>query len=361
MKYEIKINHAEKSKIDEVDFNNLPFGKFFSDHMFIADYKDGGWKNFRIEPFHNLSLHPATSAFHYGQAIFEGLKAQKDSAGNALVFRPESNAKRFNLSAERMGMPSLPEGLFTQAIEEIVRIDHQWIPSGELSSLYIRPFMMAVDEYVGIKESDDYTFIIFTSPVGAYYSSPVKVFISEDYIRAFPGGVGFAKCAGNYGASLLPLRFAKQKGYDQVLWLDGIEKKYFQECGTMNVFFVINNILITPPLEGGTILDGVTRNSVIALARKQGYIVEERDISTDEFFRELALGHVQEAFGAGTAATIAPIIGIGFHDKYFELPAIETRVISTAVKKELFAIKSGEIADEFGWMLKIPIAVHQAD
>ncbi len=355
MKYEIKINLAEKSKISEVDFNNLPFGNFFSDHMFIADYKEGTWQNFRIEPFHNLSMHPATSAFHYGQSIFEGLKAQKDAEGNALVFRPDRNAKRFNISAERMGMPSLPEGLFIQAVEEIVRLDHEWIPNGELSSLYIRPFMMAVDEHVGIRESDNYTFIIFTSPVGAYYSAPVKVFISEDYIRAFPGGAGFAKCAGNYGASLLPLRFAKEKGYDQVLWLDGIEKKYFQECGTMNVFFVINNVLITPPLGAGTILDGVTRSSVMALAKKQGIPLEERDISTEEFFRELALGNVQEAFGAGTAATIAPIIGVGFHDQYFELPPIETRTFSVSIKKELFAIKSGEIADEFGWMLKIPV------
>ena len=355
MRHEIKINHAEKSKINEVDFNNLPFGKFFSDHMFIADYKDGAWQNFRIEPFHHLSLHPATSAFHYGQAIFEGLKAQKDKDGNALVFRPDANAKRFNISAERMGMPSLPDGLFTQAVEEIVRIDHQWIPSGELSSLYIRPFMMAVDEYVGIKESDTYTFIIFTSPVGAYYSAPVKVYISEDYIRAFPGGVGFAKCAGNYGASLLPLRLAKQKGYDQVLWLDGIEKKYLQECGTMNVFFVIDHILITPPLDEGTILDGVTRNSVIQIAKKQGVKVEERKISTAEFFAALAEGRVQEAFGAGTAATIAPIIGIGFEEKHFELPAVETREISAKIKQELFAIKSGEINDEFGWMMKIKI------
>lgn len=353
MKYEIGISRTTDSKINTVDFNNLPFGKIFSDHMFVADYKDGDWHDLRIVPFSHLSMHPATSTFHYGQAIFEGLKAQRNAAGDILVFRPDQNAERLNISAERMAMPAFPKDMFLKAIDELLKLDHQWVPENPESSLYIRPFMFATDEYVGIKESDTYKLIIFTSPVGAYYTAPVKVYISEDYIRAFPGGTGFAKCAGNYGATLYPLRLVKQMGYDQLLWLDGVHRKYIQESGTMNVFFIIDNVLITPDLDEGTILNGVTRDSVIKLAKKSGIKVEERKIDTDELFEAIESGRLQDAFGAGTAATIAQIIRIGFRDKTYELPAFETRHVSNSIKEELSKIKTGISPDEFNWLHKI--------
>ncbi len=356
MKHEIKVNKTNSSRINEVDFNNLQFGKEFSDHMFTAEYSNGVWSNFQIEPMRPIEFHPATSAFHYGQAIFEGLKAQKDKEGNILVFRPDMNAKRMDISAERMGMPALPEGLFIEAIDELLKIDSTWVPTNENASLYIRPFMIATDNYVGIRESENYKFIIFTCPVGAYYSAPVNVYVSEEYIRAFPGGVGFAKCAGNYAASLYPLRFAKQEGYDQILWLDGIEKKYFQECGTMNVFFIIDNILITPPLDEGTILAGITRDSVIILAKEMGIPVEERKISVAEFIQAHKENRVQDVFGAGTAATIVSINIIGYRDVKYQIPALETRTISTAIKNQLNQIKYGEVADNKHWMMKVKVA-----
>jgi branched-chain amino acid aminotransferase len=353
MNYPIRVEKTLQSKLSEVDFNNLPFGKIFSDHMFIADYKDGQWQDLRIEPFANLSLHPATSCFHYGQAIFEGLKAQRDSHGNILIFRPDQNAERINLTAERMAMPEVPKEMFLQAIDKLLSIDHQWVPSSSESSLYIRPFMIATDEYVGIKESDTYKFIIFTSPVGAYYSAPVKVFISEEFIRAFPGGTGFAKCAGNYAATLYPMHLVKKQGFDQLLWLDGVERKYLQESGTMNVFFQINNVLITPPLDEGTILNGVTRDSVITLARQMNVKVEERKITTDEIFAAIDKGELQDAFGAGTAATIAPIIQIGYRDKVYQLPPVEGRELSNTVKKTLSNIKMGILPDTYHWIRTI--------
>ncbi len=360
MKYEIKVNKTNSSRINEVDFNNLPFGKEFSDHMFTAEYSNGSWSNFKIEPMRPIEFHPATSAFHYGQAIFEGLKAQKDKDGNILVFRPDMNAKRMNISAERMGMPSLPEGLFLQALDELLKIDATWVPTSENASLYIRPFMIATDEYVGIRESENYKFIIFTCPVGAYYSAPVNVYVSEDYIRAFPGGVGFAKCAGNYAASLYPLRFAKQEGYDQILWLDGIEKKYFQECGTMNVFFMIDNVLITPPLDEGTILAGITRDSVITLAHEMGIPVEERKISVEEFLVAHKENRIQDAFGAGTAATIAPINIVGYRHVKYTLPDVATRQFSNAIKSKMIQIKNGEAEDTNHWMMKINVEPQMA-
>lgn len=358
MKHEINIKRVEKSRINEVDFNNLTFGKEFSDHMFIADYKNGAWSNYRIEPMQHMLFHPATSAFHYGQAIFEGLKAQKDQEGTILVFRPDMNAKRMDISAERMGMPTLPEGLFLQAIQNLLEIDSQWVPTTENSSLYIRPFMIATDEYVGIRESENYKFIIFTCPVGPYYSAPVSVYISEEYIRAFPGGVGYAKCAGNYGASLYPLRNAKKEGYDQILWLDGIEKKYFQECGTMNVFLQIDNVLITPPLDEGTILAGITRDSVITLAREMGIEVKEQPISVDDFIKAHAENRIQDAFGAGTAATIAPIKSIGYRDKKYNLPDVTQRNVSNTIKQMMNEIKNGTRADTHHWLMHIVADIH---
>ena len=311
MKFKISINPVQNSRINTVDFNNLPFGREFSDHMFICDYKQGEWTSPRIVPTQNISIHPSTTALHYGQAIFEGMKAYKLEGGTPALFRPTKNIDRFNISAERMAMPAFPADLFLEALEELINLDKKWIPDQEGNSLYIRPFMFASDEYVGIKPADNFKFIIFTSPVGAYYPLPVSVWVTEDYCRAFPGGVGFAKAAGNYGATLNPVIKAKELGFDQILWLDGIERKYVQEIGTMNVFFIINDTLLTPGLEQGTILNGVTRDSTIQLARDMGYAVEERDISIDEILEAHQNGFLQDAFGTGTAATISHISAIG--------------------------------------------------
>lgn len=354
MKYSIPIQKTAKSKLPEIDFENLAFGKTFTDHMFIAKYKDGEWKDFEIRPLEPLQLHPSITALHYGQSIFEGMKAQLGDDGTPLLFRPEDNARRLNKSAQRMAMPELPVDLFMSGLHELIKLDAGWIPKGEGQSLYIRPFMFASDEYVGIKPSDEYIFAIIASPVGAYYSTPVKVYVSEEFTRAFPGGVGFAKVAGNYGAALYPALQIQKKGYHQVLWLDGIEKRYFQEIGTMNVFFNINNQkLLTPSLEEGTILAGITRNSVITLAKESGLEVEERRITTEEIFSAIENRDLAEAFGSGTAATISHISDIGYRDKNYELPEINEELFSVKVKAMLNDIKKGKVSDTHDWIYKV--------
>ncbi len=353
MKYQITVHKTNDSKLSGVNFDNLPFGKVFTDHMFIAKYKDGDWQDCQIRPLDSLSLHPSVTSLHYGQSIFEGLKAQKSDDGTPLIFRPDENAKRLNSSARRMAMPELPEELFLAGLNKLIDIDSDWIPTNEGQSLYIRPFMFASDEYVGIKPSDEYIFVIFASPVGAYYSTPVKVYVSEDYVRAFPGGTGAAKVAGNYAAALLPAKVIQDKGYHQVLWLDGIEKKYFQEIGTMNVFFSIDGKLITPSLDEETILPGITRKSVIALANEAGIEVEERKISTDELFKAIEEGRVAEAFGTGTAATISHISDIGYRDRNYELPPITDDLFSSKVKIILDDLKKGRREDSHNWLFNV--------
>jgi branched-chain amino acid aminotransferase len=360
MKYAIPIQKIAKSKLPEIDFDNLAFGKTFTDHMFIAKYKDGEWQDYKIMPTQPLELHPSVTALHYGQAIFEGMKAQRAQDGTALLFRPEDNARRLNNSAYRMTMPEFPVDLFMSGLEELIKVDCEWIPKGEGQSLYIRPFMFASDEYVGIKPSDEYIFCIIASPVGAYYSTPVKVYVSEEYTRAFPGGTGFAKVAGNYGAALYPAKQIQKKGYHQVLWLDGIEKKYFQEIGTMNVFFNLGDRLLTPSLEEGTILAGITRNSVITLAKESGLEVEERRITTDEIFSAIEQGKLKEAFGSGTAATISHISDIGYRDKNYELAPITDDLFSVKVKKMLDDIKKGKVEDKHGWIYRVNTSTEAA-
>jgi len=350
MNLNIQLEKATESRIASVDFNNLGFGKEFSDHMFIADYKDGEWQDMRIVPFGYLPMHPAMSSIHYGQSIFEGLKARKTESGEIIIFRPDMNLKRMNLSAHRMAMPSIPEKLFFQAMDELIKLDHQWIPNAPGTSLYIRPFLFATDETVGIKRSTMYKFIIFTSPVAAYYSEPVKVYASEDYVRAFPGGTGFAKTAGNYARTIQPVEEINKKGYHQILWLDGIEKKYLQEIGTMNIFVIIDGTVITPSLNEGTILPGVTRDSVIALLKDWGIPVEERKISIDEVAKAYKNGTLQDAFGAGTAATISPIKAIGYREDEFLLPPIDERPISKKLGEVLNQIKNGEIKENYNWI-----------
>ena len=349
----IKITKVEESRINTVDFNNLPFGKFFSDHMFEMDFADGKWQTPTIVPFANLSLHPATSAIHYGQSIFEGLKAQKGENGEVLIFRPDMNAKRFNQSALRMSMEPIPEELFLEGLKALLDLDRDWVSAKEGQSLYIRPFMFATDDYVGIRPSEKYKFVIITSPVGAYYSEPVPVKIETYYTRAAQGGVGKAKAAGNYAASLYPAKLAAEEGYRQLIWTDANTHEYIEEAGTMNVVFVINDTVITPSEENDTILQGITKKSVLQIAREWGYTVEERKITVAEIIEALKAGTVQDAFGAGTAATIAHISLIGFEGVNYDLPPVETRVLSNRIKNHITDYKKGRVEDKYNWLMRV--------
>jgi len=348
----IKVNKVERSRITDVDWDNLPFGKVFSDHMLVMDYKDGVWHDPEIVPFDSLSMHPATSAIHYGQSIFEGMKANKNENNEVLIFRPEMNAKRFTESCKRICMPQIPESTFIQLIQKIVDIDREWVPSKEGHSLYIRPFMFATDDFIGIKPSDTYKFIIFTCPVGAYYSQPVNVKIEEYYTRAAQGGVGRAKTAGNYAASLYPAKLAQEQGFHQLIWTDAAEHKYIEESGTMNIVFEIDGKLVTPSEDMDTILRGVTKRAVVDIARHWGVEVEERRVTVEEVVTALREGRVTDAFGAGTAATIAQVAKIGFREELFELPDVTSRTLSNKIKTYLTDLKSGKVEDELNWLLK---------
>jgi len=348
----IKINKTERSRIPDVDWENLPFGKVFSDHMLVMDYKDGQWLDAEIVPFGDLEMHPATSAIHYGQSIFEGMKANKAENGDVMIFRPDMNAKRFIESCDRMCMPTITEDAFIEMIRRVVDLDRDWIPNKPGYSLYIRPFMFATDDFIGIKPSDTYKFIIFTCPVGAYYTAPVNVKIEEFYTRAAPGGVGRAKTAGNYAASLYPAKLAQEQGFHQLIWTDAAEHKYIEESGTMNVVFEIDGKIVTPSEEMDTILRGVTKRSVIEIAKHWGLEVEERKITVEEVVKALKEGRVTDAFGAGTAATIAQIAKIGFRDELYELPPIESRTTSNKIKEHLNNLKSGKIEDEMNWLVR---------
>jgi branched-chain amino acid aminotransferase len=346
---DIAITKAERSKLQDLNLDNLPFGKYFTDHMLEADFENGEWKNAEIKPYQPLLLSPSTAALHYGQAIFEGIKAYKDKEGNAFIFRPHDNFKRFNISADRMQMPAVPEELFMEGMLQLVGLDKNWIPSKEDHSLYIRPFMFSSDELIGVRPSDNYKFLIIMSPSGPYYSAPMRIYVEEKYVRAVTGGVGFAKAAGNYGAAMYATAEAKKKGYDQVLWMDPFEHKYVQECGTMNVFFIIGNTAITPGLEQGTILGGVTRQSVITLLQELGLKVEERQLSIDEIIAAYEAGELKEVFGTGTAATISPIKELGYKDFSMKFD-VDSWKTAPAIKKWLTDIREGRAEDKLGWM-----------
>ncbi|MFN3404703.1 MAG: branched-chain amino acid aminotransferase [Cytophagaceae bacterium] len=348
----IEIEKTGKSKLEQTDFTNLEFGATYSDHMFVADYKDKQWVRPRIVPFQNLSMSPATSVLHYGQTIFEGMKAYKGSNGEILIFRPFDHLKRMNLSAKRLCMPELTEELFLEGMVELIKLDKNWIPDKEGCSLYIRPMMYAADEFIGVRPSANYKFIIFTSPVAGYYKGTVKVIVETEYVRAAEGGIGFAKSGGNYAASLLPAKIASEKGYQQLLWTDSKEHKYFEESGTMNVMFIINDTLITPPLST-SILAGVTRDSILKLAKDWGVKVEERRISAEEVIDAIGKGTLQDAFGTGTAATITHIAVINYNGKDYTLPDPEKRVLSNKLNQTLNDIKLGKAEDKFGWVYKI--------
>ena len=352
MKNNIKISRSPQSKIATVDFSHLPFGKFFSDHMFIVDYQEGEWVNPRIEPFGNFSLHPATMALHYGQSIFEGMKASKDLGGHPLLFRPEMHARRMNLSAERMCMPTIPEDLFLDGLHTLVGIDADWIPTSEGSAMYIRPVMMATDSFVGVRPSETYRFFIITSPVGPYYNKPVRLLAENHYVRAFKGGTGEAKAAGNYAGALLPSRIAQTKGFDQVLWLDGHEFTYVQEVGTMNIFFVLDGKVVTPATDGA-ILKGITRDSILHLLQDKGYTVEERPLSIHELIDAYKAGTFQECFGAGTAAVVTHVAEITYGDVHMILPPVDQRPVGEYCKDEINGMRSGRLEDPYGWVVPV--------
>jgi branched-chain amino acid aminotransferase len=349
---DIQVTKSAKSRVSEINFENLPFGKHFTDHMLEVDYVDGEWKKVHIRPYQNLSLSPALSAVHYGQSIFEGIKAYKDREGNPFIFRPYDNFRRFNISAERMMMPVIPEDIFIEGMRRLIEMDREWIPMKSDYSLYIRPFMFATDEAIGVKASDNYKFMILLSPTGPYYSAPMRIYVEEKYTRAARGGFGFAKAAGNYGGSMLATAVARQKGFDQVLWTDAFEHKYVQEIGTMNVFFVVGDKVLTPDLEAGTILEGVTRDSAIELLRDEGYTVEEGPVHIDDLVRAYQAGELKEVFGTGTAATISMIKELGYEDITMRFDTDKWTVAPT-VKRVLTDIREGRREDTRGWMFKV--------
>jgi branched-chain amino acid aminotransferase len=345
----ITFQRAVKSRLSEVDFNDLPFGKIFTDHMFIADYRDSEWKNPRVIPFGYLPMSPGSPAIHYGQSIFEGLKAYPGPEGETFIFRPKANLERLNKSAERMCMPVVPEEIFMEGMRALMELDRKWIPTIAGGSLYVRPFLFSADEYIGIRPSQNFSFMIIQCPVGPYYSTPVKVKIEMHYSRAIEGGTGYAKAGGNYGGAIYPAKVAQDQGYHQLIWTDGKTHQYVEESGTMNVMFVINETLVTPALSD-TILHGITRDSVLTIARNWKMKVEERRLSVRELVDNLEKGNVSEAFGVGTAATIAPIELIGYEGRDYYLPDSHGKNFAARVFHELEAIKRGTKPDPFGWM-----------
>ncbi|NII28326.1 branched-chain amino acid aminotransferase [Pseudoflavitalea sp. X16] len=350
--YSIPVTKIERSKLNDIPLENIPFGKYFTDHMLEADYENGEWKNVEIKPYQPLVLSPALASLHYGQAIFEGIKAYRNKDGEAFIFRPYDNYKRFNISATRMQMPEVPEELFIEGMRQLIAVDKNWIPAKENHSLYIRPFMFSSDEVIGVKASDSYKFMIILSPTGPYYAAPARIYVEEKYTRAAPGGVGFAKVAGNYGASMMVTAEAKSKGYDQVLWTDAAEHKYVQEIGTMNVFFILGNKAVTPDLSAGTILAGITRDSAITILREMGLTVEERPVNIEEMIEAYKAGQLQEVFGTGTAATISPIKELKYKDFVMTFNVDEWKA-APEMKRRLDDIREGKTADTHGWMFKI--------
>ncbi len=348
---DLTIHHAKESRVANVDFQNLPFGKIITDHMFEIDFDGKQWINPRISPVEKLSIHPMNMALHYGQSIFEGMKASRSKDGTPLLFRPELHAKRMNASAVRMCMPELPEEIFVEAIHAIVGLEQEWIPKIEGSALYIRPLMFATDEMVGVKASDTYKFMIICLPVGPYYPKPIKLLVEPHYIRAAQGGVGEAKTAGNYAAALYPSKLAREQGYDQVLWLDAIHHKFVQEVGTMNIFFVFNNEIVTPATSG-TILKGITRASTLEILRGSGHTVNERDLSIDEVLSRYQAGELVEVFGTGTAALIANVEEIKYDNHVIRLESSNWE-LSTSIKDEINGMRFGTIEDKRGWTVPV--------
>lgn len=352
---EVKFIPAKQLK-EKPDENALGFGKYFTDYMFTMDWtKEEGWHNATIEPYGPIQLDPATMVLHYAQETFEGLKAYKTKEGKVLLFRPEMNAKRFANSNRRLCMEILPEEMFVDAIATLVSYEKDWIPTSEGTSLYIRPFMFATESAVGVHPSNAYKFMIVLSPVGAYYPegvNPVKIYVEDEYVRATKGGTGFTKCGGNYAASIAAQVKAEKLGYTQVLWLDGVERKYVEEVGTMNAMFIIGNKVVTAPCDG-TVLPGVTRDSVIQLLKSWGYVVEERHLSIDELMEAGRNGSLQEAFGTGTAAVISPIGELNYKGEIIKINNFKTGEITQRLYDTLTGIQWGKLEDTFHWTYEV--------
>ena len=352
----IEIKKTLKLKQKHTDESKLGFGSIFTDHMFIMEYDESsGWRNAKVEEFHDISISPAANVFHYGQEVFEGLKAYRTSDGAICLFRPEMNAKRANNSLLRLCMPRIDEDDFIDAIKSLVNTDKEWVPKSEGTSLYIRPFIIALDPNLSVNPSKKYYFIIIASPSGAYYVhgiNPVSIWVEDDYVRAVRGGVGFAKTAGNYAASLIGQNKAHEKGCEQTLWLDGIEKKYIEEVGSMNIFFKIDNKIITPMLNG-SILPGITRDSIITLCKEFGYEVEERKISLDEVLEAGNNGKLEEVFGTGTAAVVSPVGELINKEQKLIINNGEIGNLSLKLYETLTGIQYGKLEDKYNWRVKV--------
>ncbi|NMH86508.1 branched-chain amino acid aminotransferase [Flavivirga sp. Y03] len=347
----IEIIKAKTTKINDVDFDNLKFGHVFSDHMLECHFKDGAWQAPKVIPYQAISLDPSAKIFHYGQSVFEGMKAYKDANEDVWLFRPIDNFKRLNISSKRLAIPELPESYFMDGLKTLLQVDNEWIPKKDGSSLYIRPFVFASGNGFHASPADEYTFIIATAPSGAYFSGKVKVLIEERYSRSANGGVGFAKAGGNYAGQFYPTQLAIEKGYQQVIWTDDNTHEYIEEAGAMNIFVRINDTLITGPTSD-RILDGITRKSIIELAEAEGIPVEVRKLSVQEVVTAAKDGSLKEMFGAGTAAVISPIAGFGYKDTDYDLPESED-TYANFLKKRITDIQTNKTEDPFGWRYKV--------
>jgi branched-chain amino acid aminotransferase len=353
---EIKITKTKNSKLKEIDFNNIPFGKYTSDHMFVMDYANGQWGNFRIIPYQGFVLDPQSKALQYCQCIFEGMKVTMGADRIPKLLRPDLNINRFNLSAQRMCMPEVPMELFLKALKAIVAVDADWIPTAEGSALYVRPTMFATESSLGVTPSDSYTFYIYTGPAQPYFSTPVKLVTEQTLVRAVPGGTGEAKAGGNYAGSLMAGQLAKKKGFDQIIWLESPAFKKIQEAGMMNLFFVIGDTVLTPQFTGA-VLHGTTRQYFLDILKEKNIKVEERDIYIDEIVDAWKKGQLNEAFGSGTAAVVSHIAEITHDTIKMVLPKIEDRKISPMLFNEINGLRSGRIKDTRGWL--VPVEVYE--
>ena len=352
----ITVTRSTSLKAKPTDESKLGFGRIFTDHMFVMDYApDKGWYDPRIIPYQNFSMDPASVVIHYGQAIFEGTKCYRRADGGLQLFRPAANMARMSRSAERMGMPALDEELALEGLKELIRIEADWVPHQDGTSLYIRPTMISTDVQLGVHASKTYRFFIICSPVGSYYKNglePVSIYVEDKYVRAVRGGTGFTKCAGNYAASILAGEIAEKKGYSQVLWLDGVEQKYVEEVGSMNMMFAYGNKIVTPALNG-SILPGITRDSILTLARQLGFETEEKRIAIADVFADGKAGKLTEAFGTGTAAVISPVGELMMDDEKLILQDGKIGPVAQKLYDTLTGIQYGKLPDENNWIVKI--------
>ena len=350
---DLKITKVSNSKINQVDFENLNFGTVFTDHMFVCDYKNGSWQTPEIVPYGPLTLDPSARVFHYGQAVFEGMKAYKDDNGRVFLFRPDENFKRINISSARLAMPEFPKNYFYEGLQTLLQLDQEWIKPGVGNSLYIRPFSIATQASVSASEADEYKFMIILSPAQSYYSGDVSVLIAEKYSRSANGGIGYAKAAGNYAAQFYPTNLAKKEGYQQIIWTDADTHEYMEEAGTMNVFFRINDSLLTAPVSD-RILDGVTRKSLIDIAKRENISIEVRPVKVAEIVAAAKDGSLKEIFGAGTAAVISPVKAFGYQGNYYELTK-PSEPYAAFFKKALMDIQYNASEDPFGWRHEVKL------